>query len=199
MSTYAMSMFADKDEVDQIAQLKEIHDYQGIRPQRDSLRQRTFSHLCLQSVYFVGMKRFGGGEGYDKGIEKWKYFAFHFFMMTIWGLGMYVTLYCCGIGVLASALISGSAFPPFMIVTMLAETKIFKSRFLAAALLRGGEKVESLKKKECSTLAGFLVMQVMQIILMFLLPFIFLVRPYTQLVPEDKYLEYILLAVLNSV
>ena len=26
--------------------------------------------------------------------------------------------------------------------------------------------------------------------------FIFLVRPYTQLVPEDKYLEYILLAVL---
>ena len=71
-------------------------------------------------------------KGYDKGIEKWKYFAFHFFMMTIWGLGMYVTLYCCGIGVLASALISGSAFPPFMIVTMLAETKIFKSRFFGS-------------------------------------------------------------------
>ena len=35
-----------------------------------------------------------------------------------------------------------------------------------------------------------------EIILMFLLPFIFLVSPYTQLVPEDKYLEYILLAVL---
>ena len=50
--------------------------------------------------------------------------------------GMYVTLYCCGLRLWLSAAIAACLFPPMMFVTMLAESKIFRSRFLAAALLR---------------------------------------------------------------
>ena len=104
-----MSMSSgDEDEVDQIAQLKEIHDYIKEFDHNETVSaQQIFSPYvaCNLSTLF-GMKRFGGGEGYDKGIEKWKYFGFHFLLMILWGLGLCITLYCCGISVSASRVVA---------------------------------------------------------------------------------------------
>ena len=149
MSSYAVKMSREDEHGSaQVESLAEIHDYiREFDHDETVAAQQIFSPFvaCNVSTLF-GMKRFGGGEDYDEGIQKWKYFAFHGVMMVCFGLGMYVTMYCCGMSALSSAIISVTTWPPLMIVSMIAESKIFKSLFLAAALLRGGDKVEALKK-----------------------------------------------------
>ena len=198
-STYAVPV--DKGdsskESGQVEQLATIHEYiqefdhNGTVPSKMLFSSYVSCHL----ISLFGMKEFGGGEHYHQGIQNWKYYCWHFIMACMFAPGMYVTLYCCGLRLWLSVAIAACLFPPMMFVTMLAESKIFRSRFLAAALLRGGDDVKALKTG-CGGVVSFAVMISVQLVVFYLLPFIFLVRPYTQLVPSDIYVEYIMLSVL---
>jgi hypothetical protein len=199
-STYAVPV--DKGdsskESGQVEQLATIHEYiqefdhNGTVPSKMLFSSYVSCHLSS----LFGMKEFGGGEHYHQGIQNWKYYCWHFIMACMFAPGMYVTLHCCGLRIWVSAAIAACTFPPMMFVTMLAESKIFRSRFLAAALLRGGDNVKALNKTGGGAAAAFVGLFVVQFILLYILPFIFLVRPYTQLVPSDIYVEYIMLSVL---
>ena len=200
-STYAVPV----DESDsskksgQVEQLATIHEYIQEFDHNDTVPSKMLfsSYVSGHLSSLFGMKEFGGGEHYHQGIQNWKYYCWHFIMaFCMYSPGMYVTLYCCGLRTWLSAAIAACYLPPMMFVTMLAESKIFRSRFLAAALLRGGDDVKALSKTGGCTVVSFAVMMLVQLLVFYLLPFIFLVRPYTQLVPSDIYVEYIMLSVL---
>ena len=186
---------------EQVDQLATIHDYIQEFEHTCTVPSKNLfpSHMACHMNTLFGMKEFGGGEHYHQGIQNWKYFCVHFVLICMWCPGIYSVLYCAGVRSWVAAVIASSQFPPMMVVTMLAESKIFRSRFLAAVLLRGGDEVKALKKTGGGVFVGFCVMMLVQTTIMLVLPFFLLVRPYTQLVPSDVYLEYLMWGVLGLV
>ena len=150
-SAYAVPVDQDEHEgspPDQMQQLVAIDEYIREFDHGDTVKAaELFTPYVSCNLALFGMREFGGGENYHSGIQNSRYFAWHVAMMAIYVPGMYVTLHCTGIRVWVAAAISAATFPPLMVVSMIAESKIFRSRFLAAKLLRRGEDVKALKTK----------------------------------------------------
>ena len=206
-SSYAVSVDREESSKEpeqaekQVDQLATIHDYIQEFDHTFTVPSKNLfpSYMACHMSTLFGMKEFGGGEHYQQGIQNWKYFCVHVVMICMFSPGIYSALYCAGVRSWVAAVIATVANPPMMVVSMLAEVKIFRSQFLAAALLRGGDDVKAMSKNGGGVFVNFMVMMLVQIVITLVLPFFLLVRPYTQVVPSDVYVEYLMWGVLGLI
>lgn len=106
---------------------------------------------------FTGIVAFGGGEGYDAGLIKWKYVGWHHLMWAWWITLVVGPLYVAGAS-WAAAVVWPILFMVPMMPTTFVEAKIFRSPFLAVCIERGGPRITKIKaSSNCFHLVSFVI------------------------------------------